>query len=88
MGTCHHKVPVMTDSQSPYFAMVSFEFLYVLELKSQRVESAIQLLRDEGEDPHLVTVPIFEHLVLPHRPEIVRVVLESHLHNALVMGKY
>lgn len=37
---------------------------------------------------NLITIPVFQHLVFTHSPEIMGVFLESNLHYALVMCEY
>ena len=49
------------------------------------------LLLDIGERDwatYLVTVPVLEHLVLAHCPEIMTLMLERNLHNAIIMREY
>lgn len=42
----------------------------------------------EMDHTDLVTIPIFQHLVLAHGPEVMGSFLESNLHDTLLMGKY
>ena len=36
---------------------------------------------------YFVSIPIFNHSILPNRPEVVTALLESHLHHRIVMCK-
>lgn len=36
---------------------------------------------------HLVAIPVLDAAILANRPEVVAVLLERHLHDALIMGK-
>lgn len=38
-----------------------------------------------GLSPYLVTIPIFQKLILADRPEVMRVSLESDLHNTFIV---
>ena len=85
MRSSDNKVPMMTQSQSPYFTMVAFQLLYPFELEC-RVRELVGERKMYYTD--LVTIPIFQHLVLAHGPEVMGPFLESNLHDTLFVGKY
>jgi hypothetical protein len=82
MGSCDDEVAAVAQRQSPNFPMMAVEFLNVLKL-----HDGLAHLREGISRSYLVSVPILQHFVLSYSPEIVGVVLERYLHNALVVGK-
>lgn len=79
----YDKLPMVADRQSPDFAVVAIELLNVLELhdlfSSERNAS-------EGK-AYPITIPVLEHLVLPDRPEIMRVLFERNLHDTFLVSE-
>ena len=73
----------MAQCQGPNFTVVTVQPLDSFELQPLWLENTS--LRMGGL--HLISIPIFEHLIFPHRPEVMRTFLKCHLHNTLVMRK-
>ena len=87
MGTGDHKVTSVTDRKSPNFTVVSLKLLYIFELQLyQCISLSIPSL--SLNTTNLVTIPIFQHLVFAHSPEVVGLVLKCNLHDTLIVRKY
>lgn len=89
---CDEKFAIVAHCKRPNLSMMSRQFLDILKLTkpvTPRQRENIRWLPSSALRTYLISIPIFHHLILPHRPEVMAVLftLKGNLHHALLVRK-
>lgn len=84
-----NKLALLANGESPNLTMMSIKLLNHFKLKKAGCRQSAINTRPISSLPatYLIAVPVLDRFVLAGRPEVMAVLFEHNLHDALVVGK-